>query len=311
MEIIPILKGLATGVPFLYRADRGATGGTVSARYCYSIWMRHLTLVNCAGLPCNPGVVAELGPGDSLGIGLASLLSGARKLIALDVVKYANNSRNHQILDELVGLFARKSPIPGDDEFPDVFPRLPSYAFPSEIIDDSRLEAGLASSRIAAIHRALDGEGANESMQVQYLVPWNAAETGSAQSIDMVFSQAVLEHVEDLSAAYSAIRRLLAPQGVVSHVIDFRSHKLTDEWDGHLQYPEWVWRIVKGKRPYLLNRRPLSAHLALLENGGFKIKSVLHDIRVPSIALPSNASQLKEWTARDRETASAVVIASL
>lgn len=41
MEMLPVIKGLATHVPFLYRAARGTTGGSNSARYCYTVWIRH------------------------------------------------------------------------------------------------------------------------------------------------------------------------------------------------------------------------------------------------------------------------------
>lgn len=39
------------------------------------------------GLPVHPDTVAGLGPGDSLGFGLAALISGADKYFAFDVVE--------------------------------------------------------------------------------------------------------------------------------------------------------------------------------------------------------------------------------
>ena len=79
------LAGLATYVPGYEYLE--PTGGTSSARYCYSVWLRHLVMAYDSGLLQRPpATVAELGPGDSIGIGLAALLSGARKYHALDVV---------------------------------------------------------------------------------------------------------------------------------------------------------------------------------------------------------------------------------
>ncbi|MCH8904482.1 MAG: hypothetical protein IIA45_11270 [Bacteroidetes bacterium] len=43
MEIKPILKGLATYIPGMYRPTDKGTKGSSSARYCYSVWLRHLT----------------------------------------------------------------------------------------------------------------------------------------------------------------------------------------------------------------------------------------------------------------------------
>ena len=77
--------------------------------------------------------VAELGPGDSLGIGLAALLSSAQRYVALDVVRYAANTRNLQIFEELIALFRDRAPIPDEAEFPLVRPRLLSYTFPADI----------------------------------------------------------------------------------------------------------------------------------------------------------------------------------
>ena len=70
------------------------TGGTVSARYCYSVWSRHLSILQRSGLPTTFKTMVELGPGDSLGIGLAALLSGVERYIALDVVQHASGAQN-------------------------------------------------------------------------------------------------------------------------------------------------------------------------------------------------------------------------
>ena len=53
------------------------TGGTDSARYCYTIWLRHLSILYKNGFTKIPDTIAELGPGDSIGTGLAGLLSGS------------------------------------------------------------------------------------------------------------------------------------------------------------------------------------------------------------------------------------------
>ena len=44
-----------------------------------------------------PAVIAELGPGNSLGVGLAGLISGAEKYYGLDVVKYSSSSETLSI----------------------------------------------------------------------------------------------------------------------------------------------------------------------------------------------------------------------
>ena len=40
------------------------------------------------------------------------------------------------------------------------------------------------------------------------------------ESVDMIYSQAVLEHVDELPGVYGAMRRWLQANGVMSHQID-------------------------------------------------------------------------------------------
>ena len=84
-----VVCGLLTYIPPIDKRLTNTTGGTSSARYCYSVWLRHLIRAGETGLSTQPKVVAELGPGDSLGIGLAALVSGSSLYYALDIVPYA------------------------------------------------------------------------------------------------------------------------------------------------------------------------------------------------------------------------------
>ena len=76
IKVISLVVGMATYIPGLRILTGRRTGGTVSARYCYSVWLRHLSMLYQSALPTTFKTTAELGPGDSLGIGLAALLSG-------------------------------------------------------------------------------------------------------------------------------------------------------------------------------------------------------------------------------------------
>jgi hypothetical protein len=222
------------------------------------------------GLNTHPQVIAELGPGDSLGIGLAALISGSSKYFAFDVVEHARADRNAVIFDELVTLFRNRAPIPGDDEFPEVRPPLDNYAFPSTILDDGRLRPALETSRVERIRASLDATQSQDS-PVQYRVPWYAPDILQNESVDMIYSQAVLEHVDDLRATYRAMRSWLKATGYISHQIDFRCHGSATEWNGHWTYSDLSWRLLRGRRPYLLNRAPHSAHISALAEEGFEI----------------------------------------
>ena len=62
-----VVKGIISRVPglrlFTSRLHKG-TGGTISARYCYSVWLRHLVKAKENRLPIRYKRIAELGPGE-------------------------------------------------------------------------------------------------------------------------------------------------------------------------------------------------------------------------------------------------------
>jgi SAM-dependent methyltransferase len=234
------------------------------------VWLRHLVMAHQNGLDAHPRVVAELGPGDSLGIGLAALISGCERYFGLDLVEFANNKRNLQVFEELLALFKARAPIPNEAELPNVKPTLPGYAFPSDILDDERLTHALARERLDRIRGSLARVNQVDSL-VQYRAPWRQANLLENHSIDMIFSQAVLEHIDDLWGTYQAMGLWLKPSGFLSHQIDFKCHGTAVEWNGHFAYGDLTWRLIRGRRPYLLNREPHSAHLEALTKLGYRI----------------------------------------
>lgn len=266
-------KALAEGalslLPGTARLFSGGTLGTGSARYCYAVWLRHL--IRTAPFRREPlaGLVVELGPGDSLGIGLAALLCGATRYIAVDVVRYANVERNLAVLAELVQLFAARTAIPTGDEFPEIKPRLDDHTFPETLLPPEAMRSHLAPARIEAIAAALRGTAGDNAL-VRYVAPafGSRIPPGSAS---MVFSQAVLEHVDDLEGVYDACHAWLGQAGIMSHQIDLKSHGTAREWNGHWVYPDNLWALLRGLRPYLLNREPCSGHLERIARAGFEV----------------------------------------
>jgi hypothetical protein len=306
MEFLPMLKGMGTWVPGLYDAARRGTGGTVSARYCYAVWLRHLALIHSCGLPTCFDTVAELGPGESLGIGLAAMLTGASRIESLDVVRYADSAKNERILAGLVELMRRREPIPDEEEFPAVYPRLQSYRFPSWL-DEERLSTALDPGRIERIGEAIRGEGSD--VAIDYFVPWQMCWGDKASNVDLVISQAALEHVEDIESVHRSLARGLRIGGITSHVIDLKSHGMTATWDGHLQYGDSTWKLVKGRRPYLLNRRSPTDHLRAMEAAGFEVLRTWRTAGRPGLSLDALHGRFRAWTEEDRSTTTMVVVA--
>jgi SAM-dependent methyltransferase len=254
-----------------WASTRAGGGGTLSARYCYGVWMRHLTLGFRSGLSRYPEVVAEVGPGSSIGIGLAALLCGSRAYYALDVIGYADQLKNLEVLDGLVELFQARAPIPDADEFPDVGPVLDSYRFPSDVLSDERLRRTLEPERVEDLRRDVMNLGRESQGSVRYMTSWHEANSVGSGTVDFLLSQAVLEHVDDLEAVYSAMRRWLKEGALMSHQIDFRSHATSREWNGHWGIGDLSWRVMRGRRAYFLNRAPYAIHQKYLRDLRFNV----------------------------------------
>jgi len=80
-----LLKGVGTYLPDglnirlprhqqqFYR-KKSVREGPMSARACYSLWLRHLVALHDNGFSTDFNAVAEVGPGDSLGVGVCSFI---------------------------------------------------------------------------------------------------------------------------------------------------------------------------------------------------------------------------------------------
>jgi hypothetical protein len=283
--MLHVLLGIAAYVPGLnHRIVNRGTGGTDKAEYCYGVWMKHLTMLWCHGMTRMPDTVAELGPGDSIGVGIAALLSGANHYYALDTKQYATAKRNFTILEELVELFAQRAGRPGRGTgWPNFNHLLDSNLFPSQILTDERLNETLRPERIASIRSALtSGVSADGAITVAYIAPWEGQRDVAPDSIDMLYSHSVMEHVVDLRSAYGACAAWVRPGGFMSHQIDFKSHRLARKWNGCWAYAsDPYWRLIAGRRDCKINRQPCSSHVGHIQENGFEIlchlKSVRHD----------------------------------
>lgn len=237
-----------------------------SAPLALENWFRFINGLYNAGMPVSPLTnVAELGPGDSFGLGFAALLGGAKTYVGLDTIKYAESTKNLALFDEMVDVIAndfRGCDLKWlDEEYHsqlDVFKKVVSNA---QIVQQIR----------QAIPVAIDGNGHSDT--IRYIAPWEPSCNDFASSIDLVVSNAVLEHVNDLEGTYSRLAVLLKPGGWMSHLIDFSSHGLATEWNGHWRLGNFAWKLVSGRRPFLINRQPYSVHEKLIRQNRFEIAS--------------------------------------
>jgi len=310
----PVLKGALTFVPGVKNIlNSTGRGSTLSADYCYSLWLKHLTLSRQHNQGAPPTTMAELGPGGSLGVGLAAMLSGIDKYYALDVVEYADSKNNLRVFEELVAMFSQRRPRP-EKGWPDFDEFLAPTLFPEEILPDTLLEETLAPDRLQAIRNAISNPGTDyNGIQVNYYVPWNSENVIQENSVDYLLSHSTLEHVEDLELAYNSMQRWLKPGGWMSHQIDFGSHGISNYWDGYRKYSEPVWKVVKGRRHYLINRAPQSAHTAHMKRCGFNLALELRNENGNQPQLPSSklSSRWSTLSKNDLQTQGTFIVCQL
>jgi SAM-dependent methyltransferase len=253
-KIPHIIKGICSHVPIIYdlRARRAATGGTDSSAYCYRVWLGHLNALIEHGFEIDGARIGELGPGDSIGTGLAGLLCGAASYTGLDVFPYSAKADLRRMLRELAQKFADKEPISAGANLAEVF-------------DHKKIHA-----RFVTIDREL---ALNEckNQVIKYCAPWTSLDVIAESSLDLVFSHCVLEYVDRLFETYQTMHKWLKPGGFCSHHIAMNANHFSPFWNGHWAYSDLEWRLLQGRRHTVLNREPLSTHITCVKKAGFEI----------------------------------------
>jgi hypothetical protein len=308
-----IAGGIKSFLPV--RKKYTGTGGSDSARYCYGAWLRHALAIAHAVPDLRPHVMAEMGPGDSLGMGLAALLTGVERYVALDVLAHTNVEANLQILAELAYLIETRANIPGKDEFPELYPRVKERRFPAEALSTLGLAPDVGAARVDVLRQAIlsSVRDASESAAIRYLCPWPSASIEPG-SIDLIVSQAVLQDmdhwtgIDALSTAFSAMSRWLKRGGAMSHQVNL-AFPDTEHWNQHWAYGELTWRVIRGKRPYYVNRVPASVYVRLCEEHGFAVKAVDPVIDRRSLKRTELSDQFKNLPISDYETRALHLIA--
>jgi len=255
-----ILTGTLTFIPPLnaWRARHSTSGGTLSLSYCYSVWRRHLQLLLEAGFRPEGACIAELGPGDTIGVGLAALLSGVRQYSGLDLVPFAHGFDPVPFFDELCRI-AEEEGKRGEATRSD--------AQPVRI---------LSRDDIVRIRTELE-RGMKAGSVLNYCAPWHRASI-PAGSLDLVLSQSVLQYSDCMPDVYQSMFHWLRPGGYASHRIDCSAGYLSPHWNGHWAYSDFEWRLTRGRREFLMNREPIGVHLKTAEAAGFQVVILKRDV---------------------------------
>jgi len=200
----------------------------------FSIFKKHY---GATGLTTLCGrTVLELGPGNSALSSLFAASFGATRIWLVDTEPLASKDvtlfgQAEHILSEL------NLPVPGAGTAPSIDAAL-------KLLNAIYLTEGLTS-----LQTIPDGE------------------------VDFLFSNAVLEHIRlaDFTRTANEMRRVLRPNGVASHVIDFRDH--LQNGLNNLRFPERIWESnFMASSGFYTNRLTWPAMKKLFEEANFYVE---------------------------------------
>ena len=274
-RIYQTAKGAITFVPLIYkRLSRSQGGHTSDFNYCYTQWLKHIKLLEQAGMDKIPESFVELGPGDTPGVGIAALASGVNRYYGVDVDIKIDPSLNLQFFERIIPFLSTNNNAkaatwaawPACDDIDG------EIIFPRNLLNQEMLAKNTGRERVEIIRRVLSNKKKpGDSIEFSCVSNDDAVDRIESGSVDLVSSTFVLQHVVDLEEIYSSMGRWVRPGGWMSHQIDFSALGFASKWNGHWSYEDWMWKIASGNRPFAINRAPYSRHVELINNQGFDI----------------------------------------
>ena len=224
-----IIRSIISYLPILKRLLRKSGTSPVDGHYYYNIYNSHKQKLLEAGFVFPSKIIAEIGPGDSLGVGMCAILDGFEKYYAFDIISHSDLTKNIKVLNDLKQYYADKIEL------------------------------------IEKIEHEFKNHQLNNSL-FQY-----ENQKRIFEKVDLIISNAVLEHIIDLTEAYASMYCSLKPGGYCSHVIDYGAHEFSDIWYEHLYFSDFFWKFLMHGRMYPINRYPHSYHIKELKKVGFNI----------------------------------------
>jgi SAM-dependent methyltransferase len=237
------IKVILSKLPFSYRIwERLGLfkhGGMTDPAYAYRIFEKHFSRVEFGRK--NEGFVAlELGPGDSLFSAVIARAFGAQRCYMMDAGAFASmeESAYKPLLEHI------KTEHPASD-----------------------IKFGLT---VGDLMKNCDGVYGTQGLASLRKIP--------DQSVDFVWSQAVLEHVRvhEFDETMRELKRILRKDGVCSHRVDLKDHLGGDANNLRISSRHWEsdWMSSSG---FYTNRIRFTEMIARFEQAGFAVDVVQTD----------------------------------
>lgn len=218
-----VTNQIARLTPAYYIRRTGQTGRGESAtetiadiaeyfHRCFADYFSTLGVpVDAVGSWLQGKVLLEYGPGDLPGVAILMVAYGADKIFCVDRFPLlAISSKNVEAIEQLLGRLEPQARRRADECFRE--PGNPRSGFAPRRIEYLVRESGLS---------AFDNQ------------------------VDVVYSRAVLEHVNSLHDTLADMEHALRPGGWAVHQVDLKSHGLhRDNPLDFLNWPTWMWNCM-------------------------------------------------------------------
>ncbi|EKE16393.1 MAG: methyltransferase type 12 [uncultured bacterium] len=209
-------------------------------------------------------VLLELGPGGSIGFGILALKNGARKY-------YAIENGQHSFI------------TPG---------QIKSY---KKLLDNNTLLINKFFNKKNEIYTY------NPQMVEFVKINQNSKYSIANNSVDLIYSCAVLEHVHNLELCFQEMTRVLELGGIMNHQVDLRDHVFSQKKLWFLNISDfWFNALFKNTGEYV-NRKRLDFYEYLANKHNLKITNLEKNI-IFKEAIPKNL--IKKYPNKDLQTLS-------
>ena len=201
--------------------------------------------------------VLEIGPGNDISTGILMVLAGAKHVFLVD--RISNNRYIEHSVDADLG---RVTALAAYIHRPGLEKTCQLAVDPLEVLD-----------RISVV----DCYFTDTDQLLQHI--------GPQVKIDVILSNTVLEHVDDLMTLFNNAHHMLTPQGVMFHYVDVSDHAyhvlhryrkawMLDNYLNHMEYSDRTWAYLNDRRALNMNRKTLPYYLDLCDACHFDILKI-------------------------------------
>lgn len=180
-------------------------------------------------------VLLELGPGGSIGFGLLALSAGVKKYFAIE------DGNHTRFTPQTIEIYKEK----------------------------------LLNGNQILSNQCFTGDGYFNTEKIEFIENNQTSSYALPDnSVDLIYSCAVLEHVHNLDLCFSEMTRVLRPGGIMNHQVDLRDHIFSQKSIWFLTISNNIFSALFSKTGEYVNRKRLSYYKELFKKNRLQILSL-------------------------------------